>query len=231
MPGVDLDRLRALDAQGMSQRAMAAELGCSQSTVRYWLSRETATGQLPGSSGDRATPTHDSIFAARQRSDVTKATGERSEAVALSRFIEAGCSVSLPFGESCRYDMVVDDGLSLHRVQVKTGRSRGGVVLFHTASMHYHRDGGGQRHYIGDVDFFAVYCPDNGEFYVVPVDHLPGTGGRLRLDPPKNGAVKGVRFASDYIWPLPPREHDLVVHLHGKKEVAGSSPARGSEPS
>ena len=33
---------------------------------------------------------------------------------------EAGCAVFLPFGENTRYDLVIDDGVSLQRVQCKT---------------------------------------------------------------------------------------------------------------
>ena len=41
--------------------------------------------------------------------------------------IEAGYAVSKPFGENQRYDLVIDDGETLARVQVKTGRLRNGV--------------------------------------------------------------------------------------------------------
>jgi hypothetical protein len=130
----------------------------------------------------------------------TKAAGDTSEAVALARFVAAGLTVSVPFGEDSRYDLLVDDGETIHRVQVKTGRLRKGVVNFHTASMHYHRSGGSTKDYRGSADFFAVFCPDNDVLYVVPVEDVGLHGASLRVEPAKNGQSSGVRLAERYAW-------------------------------
>jgi len=44
----------------------------------------------------------------------------------------------VPFGENTRYDLVVDDGLRLGRVQCKSGQLVSGVVRFKTASTYAH---------------------------------------------------------------------------------------------
>lgn len=41
-----------------------------------------------------------------------------------------GFDVLTPFGENTRYDLVLDDGEHLTRVQCKTGRLRNGAVIF-----------------------------------------------------------------------------------------------------
>jgi PD-(D/E)XK endonuclease len=43
---------------------------------------------------------------------------------------DVGFAVLLPFGENTRYDLVVDDGAELRRVQCKTGRLYKGAIRF-----------------------------------------------------------------------------------------------------
>lgn len=127
----------------------------------------------------------------------SKATGEISEVAVVLQLMRAGYDVSRPFGDNARYDLMIDDGARLLRVQVKTGRLRAGTVQFATSSSQLHR-GRGRRHYRGACDVFAVYCPDLDAVYLVPVDAVGAVESRLRIDPPRNGQAVGVRWAADY---------------------------------
>lgn len=49
----------------------------------------------------------------------TKRAGERSEAAFLSKAAELGFGVAKPWGDSERYDFILDNGHRLLRVQVK----------------------------------------------------------------------------------------------------------------
>lgn len=49
----------------------------------------------------------------------SKSKGNLGEIKVASEFIKWGCTVSFPFGDNARYDLIVDDGDSLKRVQVK----------------------------------------------------------------------------------------------------------------
>ena len=130
----------------------------------------------------------------------TKRKGDVSEARVLSALLNLGYMVSVPFGENQRYDLVIDNGSVLSRVQVKTGRLRNGVVLFSTVSTHGHRGHPG-RPYHGQVQYFAVYCPDTEKVYVVPESHLTKSLGTLRIAPTKNNVAKTVRWAAAYELP------------------------------
>ena len=130
----------------------------------------------------------------------TKSKGDVSEARVLSALLEAGYAVSRPFGENQRYDLVMDDGTTLSRVQVKTGRLRNGVVVFNCVSTHGHR-GAPARPYRGQVEVIAVYCPDTRKVYLVPESHLTRSIGSLRIDPTKNNVAKTVRWACDFELP------------------------------
>jgi hypothetical protein len=129
----------------------------------------------------------------------TKSIGDLSElevAVALAR---SGYAVSKPLGENQRYDLIIDDGERLSRVQVKTGRIRGSVVMFNCCSTHGHRRTSLQtRPYTGQVEFLAVFCPENRKVYLLPEADLTRSKIQLRIAAPRNNMTKTVRWASWY---------------------------------
>ena len=112
-----------------------------------------------------------------------------------------GWAVLVPFGENTRYDLVVDRAGQLTRVQCKTGRLRAGAVIFNVCSTYGHHPNPKvvRRNYVGQVDEFAVFCPETQAVYSIPVEDLPtGNRGSLRVDFPRNNQLKGVRFACAY---------------------------------
>jgi hypothetical protein len=125
--------------------------------------------------------------------------GNRSEGVVLSAYLEAGFTVSLPFGSGASYDLVVDAGARLLKVQVKTAWISGGCIHYKSQRR---QPGAGltRRAYrSGEVDYFVAYAPATKTIYAVPADGH-GVEGRLRLHPARNGQSKLVRWAADYSW-------------------------------
>jgi len=60
----------------------------------------------------------------------TQRKGDIAVAQAVATFTKLGCDVSIPFTESAAYDLVVDDGQALRRVQCKyCGEARSQVDL------------------------------------------------------------------------------------------------------
>ena len=127
----------------------------------------------------------------------TKTVGEQSQAIIMAELAKAGKVVLLPFGDNQRYDLVLDEQGTFVRVQCKTGRLRDGAVVFATASSYAHR-GGKWKDYRGNADIFAVYCPDTGKVYIISVDSCERRSCSLRVDPVKNGQLRGIRLAADY---------------------------------
>jgi hypothetical protein len=130
----------------------------------------------------------------------TKSIGDRSEAIVLAELVKRGYLVSIPFGENQRYDLIIDDGTRLSRVQVKTGRLRRGVIVYNCSSSHAHR-GGAARPYFGEIEYLAVYCPDTKKVYMLPEQELTATNAHLRLSPTRNNMVKTIRWASEFELP------------------------------
>ena len=114
---------------------------------------------------------------------------------------DAGYTVSVPFGENARYDLVIDDGETLERVRCKSGQLVSGVVRFKTASTYAHHRSAAQlrRNYHGEIDYFGVYCHTSDGVYLIPIGDVQATcEARLRVDPPRNGQRRRIRHAGAY---------------------------------
>ena len=130
-----------------------------------------------------------------------KDVGDRTTLAVMLALRDAGYAISVPFGENTRYDLVIDDGARTARIQCKTGRLRLGAIRFATCSCYGHhlRPGQSRRDYIGHVDFFAVYCPETSGVYLVPIEDIPvRVQAALRVEAPRNGQQRRIRFASEY---------------------------------
>ena len=130
-----------------------------------------------------------------------KDVGDKSTLAIMLALRETGYGVLVPFGENTRYDLVIDDGRALRRVQCKTGRLRRGAVVWNMCSHYGHHANpkNVRRDYAGEVDAFAVYCPETCGVYLIPMTDLPiRVRGALRVDPPKNCQVKFIRYAARY---------------------------------
>ena len=93
-----------------------------------------------------------------------KERGEWAELCFMARAKGMGMGVLKPYGESGRYDVAVEDGGPILRVQVKsTIYCRRGNEY----SLNVH--GPGRKQYEkGTVDFFAVWVIPVGEWYIIP---------------------------------------------------------------
>ena len=130
-----------------------------------------------------------------------KDVGDRSTLAIMLGLRSQGYAVYVAFGENTRCDLVLDDEHSLARVQCKTGRLRQGAVTFATASTYAHHKNPHviRRTYEGEVDYFAVFCPETGGVYLVPIEDVPTRSfARLRVEPSRNGQHRFVRYAAPY---------------------------------
>ena len=90
-------------------------------------------------------------------------------------------SVSIPYGDKSRYDLILDINHKLYRVQIKTSRraqTQGEAFMFNCYSIV-----NGKRHkYTKDeIDFFATIW--NNELYLIPVEEC-STEKTLWIDVP-----------------------------------------------
>ena len=131
----------------------------------------------------------------------TTAKGDLAELEVAMALMRAGRKVLRPLSTGLRYDLVVDDGQRCFtRVQCKMGILRDGAVQFRLYSVNVSRRFI-PRTYQGEVDAFGVYCPQTQACYLVPMTVLAANAAFacLRIAPPRNGQVAGIRMASDYV--------------------------------
>jgi len=93
-----------------------------------------------------------------------KERGEWAELCFMARAAGLGMGVSKPLGDSRRYDVLVEAGGRIARVQVKS-------TLYRRRRNEYSLNvmGPGRKSYKeGTVDFFAVYLIPEDEWYIIP---------------------------------------------------------------
>ena len=130
----------------------------------------------------------------------TKQKGNITEMECILAFMKAGYKVSIPYGEDCKYDLVVDINNKLYRIQCKTSHALTNPedgFKFKTKSVVITTHGVKENHYeTNEIDYFATYW--NNECYLIPVQEC-SVEKTLRFAPPKNGQTKGITFAKDYL--------------------------------
>jgi PD-(D/E)XK endonuclease len=147
-----------------------------------------------------------------------------------------GIDVYHPLQEGGRYDLILDLGDELARVQCKWAARNGDVVVVRCYSSRRNRDGLLRRNYAdGEIDAFAVYCAEIDRCFLVPYEEFGRrTQIDLRLNRTKNNQAIGVNWADefDFVARLGAKlgaVAQLGERVHGMHEVTGSSPV-GSTP-
>lgn len=131
----------------------------------------------------------------------TKDIGDISEAKLLAALVASGRKVFIPWGDNCRFDLLIEttrvSDTVFHRVQVKTGRLTEGSIRFRTCSVNIRTLE--SESYEGQIDFFGVYCPENDKSYLIPWAAIKDCKAEasLRIEPLKNGHTPP-RLASTY---------------------------------
>jgi len=95
----------------------------------------------------------------------TQRKGDIARAIAISTFTSYGYDVSSPLTESASYDLVVDDGKKLYRVQAKYSNSVSGDVglrRIHSNSKGYVI----KRYAKNSYDWLYIYKPSGKEYLI-----------------------------------------------------------------
>lgn len=146
--------------------------------------------------------------------------GDMTEATVLAELKRRDVSVSLPFGDNERYDMVVETpGGWLFRAQVKTGWKRDGTVVFKGYSQHTNTEGNTYKQYADGIDCFLVYSHDEERLFLVWEEEV-GSNMAIRIEEPEQ-RHRTANWADDYEFDArwPPSERRI------RSTSGGRSPA------
>ncbi len=138
--------------------------------------------------------------------------GNEAEGIVLGHYVKAGLRVCIPFGTGGPYDLAVDIGTQIMKVQVKTATYERGCILCRTRRRNASYPRTMRRYEKGEVDYFAIYCPQLNEVYAISFADAKATAASLRIQPAGNNQEKHVRWARDYSWER---------HIAELKRVAG----------
>ena len=149
--------------------------------------------------------------------------GSIAEAGIALEAVKLGFEVLFPQGEGRRYDLVVDTGPRLLRVQCKWGNLRESCVMTRISTSRCTPAGHVRTTYTCDeIEGFGIYCAENRQCYWLPIADFAGqTYVHLRLSPARNNQRQLVRWAADYPF-------GAVAQLG--ERLAGSQKVRGSRP-
>ena len=149
--------------------------------------------------------------------------GAIAEAAVAFEATRLGFEAMRPTMEGRRYDLLIDTGERLLRVQCKWGCLVDGVVRARISTSRLTPAGYVSTTYTEhEIDGIAVYCEDNRQCYWLPIAEFAGmTYVHLRVGPTRNNQRQLVKWAADYPF-------GAVAQLG--ERVAGSDEVRGSSP-
>lgn len=128
----------------------------------------------------------------------TKDKGDLGVAKAHADLAEQGYLVLWPATEHAPFDLVAYAEGEFLRVQVKYRAAKRGVVEVALGANWADRHGTHRRPLDkAEVDVLCVYCPDTDACSYLLLTGL-GACVMLRIEPTRNGQVRGVRMARDH---------------------------------
>ena len=140
-----------------------------------------------------------------EKDRTAKQVGNLTELKCITRFYEMGYSISIPYGDSDKYDFILDIDDSLYKIQCKHAAIHVNednevdyISIDATWRSGYTRHKKAKRNtYLNnEIDYFCTHY--NGKNYLIPVDDC-NTSKILRIIPSKNNQTKGVNFLIDYV--------------------------------
>jgi prevent-host-death family protein len=158
--------------------------------------------------------------------------GNVAELAIAKEAASLGLSVLMPITEHERYDLALDLGSRVLRVQCKWATYNGDVIHIHVGRCRTSRSGYVRSTYgEGEIDALAACCEPLERCYLLPSKMVVGRYGiQLRTSPARNNQRAAINYAAHYELGAvaQPEERRL-----GMAEATGSSPvsstSRGGE--
>jgi prevent-host-death family protein len=149
--------------------------------------------------------------------------GVIAETAIAAEAAKLGFDVYRPVAEGGRYDLVVDVGHRLLRMQCKWATRKDAVVVVRLTTCRLTPRGYVRTTYdASEIDGVAAHCPDLARCFWLPVDEIAHRSyAQLRLSPARNGQRAGLRWAEQYSFGAIAQ---LGERLTGSQEVGGSNP-------
>lgn len=142
----------------------------------------------------------------------TQIQGNLVELQCIMKFMSMGFECSVPYGNQAKYDILVDTGKEILRIQCKKSHwvDDRNSISFSCCSNTTNAQKTTRHYYTSnDIDYFATCWEDN--VYLIPVEEC-STQKSLRLAPKTNKTPPNVNMAEDYLV------ENFLGHLSQYKE-------------
>lgn len=133
----------------------------------------------------------------------TKKLGNLTELQCMTYLYGLGYSISIPFGNADKYDLILDINDKLYKIQIKHSslyvdlNGEPDYIKFKCTWQSHNTTGYSKTKYqANEIDFFATFY--NNQCYLIPQNECSNEK-TLRIQPPKNGQRKGISFLEDYL--------------------------------
>jgi prevent-host-death family protein len=145
--------------------------------------------------------------------------GNVAELAIATEAANLGLSVLKPLTEHEIYDLALDLGEHIWRVQCKWATFKGDVIHVHVGRCRTSRRGYVRSTYKkGEIDALAAYCQPLGRCYLLPEEMVIGKYAiQLRTSPARNNQRAAINFAADY---------ELGAVAQGKSDALAARRAR-----
>lgn len=129
----------------------------------------------------------------------TQIKGLTTELICMQKFIELGYIVSVPYGNNSRYDLLVDNGTTIWKIQCKTAKlNENGSYTIQTCNKVSTTTQRRVKHYTKDeIDFIASVIQN--QLVIIPVELIEKTASKIfRTELPKYGAKSNCNLIEDF---------------------------------
>ncbi len=161
----------------------------------------------------------------------TDQKGAIAEAAIALAAMKLGVDVYRPLGEGGRYDLILDVGSRLLRVQCKWAASLKQVLVVRCYTFRRTRTGWKKTTYSAEeVDVIAAYSMDLDRCFLIPIE-LAATKPtiQLRIAPTLNNQQRRINWADDFDFAATLRRQQGAVAQLGERQ-SGTLEVRGSIP-
>lgn len=125
--------------------------------------------------------------------------GNIGQSAIISKLISLNVPVFIPFGEGYKADIIAEFNGKLNKIQIKTTEKvhNDSYILWRlTCQEGFH--GRRIKYSLDEVDYFALYCIENGAMCLLPFKESLGTCIQVRLDTYEGRRLKTMHFISDF---------------------------------
>lgn len=116
-------------------------------------------------------------------------------------FVEKGFLVSIPYGNAGRYDLLVDNGQRIYRIQCKTAhKNENGSYTVNVSNSRMCSNGNVLKHYTKEqIDYVMTFIDQQAVF--IPVESIENSKSKIfRTELPKYGAKSNCNLIQNFTY-------------------------------